>query len=131
MATTSGIAELARWEVALVFQPGLRVPHNKFCICIDWDQRWFFYINSEPTRRKKWRPYTVEVENYEVFGLTKTSYIDTTMIIEDIPEQELIQAVNNIERRMGPLPRNVIWRIQQAVSSHTLFSPEQRTAILE
>lgn len=131
MITINGFAGLTRWEVALVYQPNLRFPHDKFCICIDWDRRWFFYINSEPPRRRKRREYAVEVERFEVFGLKKTSYIDTTMIIEDIPEKELMQAVNDIGRRKGPLIPIVISRIQHAVARHELFSQEQRAILLE
>lgn len=124
-------AGLDRWEVILVYRPDLINPHDKFCICADWDRRWFLYINSKPPKFGILSPSDVEVYNYEVFGLWKeTSYINTAAIIDDVPEKELMQALADPARRKGPLNPNVVLRVQQSVESHKMLTIEQRDALL-
>jgi len=122
---------LAKWEMVRVRRPDLRQPHDKYCICIDWQRRWFFYINSEPPAFRKAREVAVMVANFEVHGLTKVeSFIDTTQIVDDLPEQQLEEAVADDSRRYGFLAPFVRQRICDALMTHGALTAEQRLAIL-
>lgn len=121
---------LAKWDIVKVWRPDLSQPHNKFCICVDWERRWFLYFNSDPPLFRKARELAVSVENFEVGCLVKTSYIDTTSIVDDLPEKELLEAVNDQTRRAGSVPPFVRERIKEAVESHGVLTDEQRAAIL-
>ena len=108
----------------------LHRPHYKFCICIDYDRRWFFYIDSAPPPYRKARTVAVAVENFELQCLHKpVSYIDTTSIIDDLPDEYLAQAVVDQDRRHGPLLQFLIDRIKRAVESHGSLTEEQKEII--
>lgn len=122
---------LQRWEIVRVWRPDLHQPHDKFCICVDWDQRWFLYINSQPPQFRKAREAAVAVSNFEVACLTKPeSFIDTVAIIEDVPEDQLDAAINDPQRRHGLLIKAVVERLRAAVAAHGALTPSQRAAIL-
>jgi hypothetical protein len=121
---------LARWDIVRVFRPDLSQAHDKFCICIEWEKRWFLYFNSDLPRFRKAREVAVSVENYEVNCLRRTSYIDTTSIVDDLPEDHLMNAINDPNRRHGALPPSIIRRLQDAVRSHGVLDQEKMDCIL-
>lgn len=116
---------LDRWDVVKVFRPDLPKPHHKYCICLNWEERWFLYINSEPPQFRKARNFAVSVERHEVHGLIKTSHIDTTAIIDDLPPDELTKALEVPSCRWGPLAPFIVNRITSAITGHNVFTAEQ------
>lgn len=121
---------MQRWEIVRVFRADLAQPHDKYCICIDWAKRWFLYFNSEPPAFRKAREVVVTVENHEVLCLSHTSYVDTTSIIDDVPEEALQLAIATPARMHGSIAPFVVTRIKQHVQWHAALTEDQRAAIL-
>ena len=121
---------MQRWEIVRVWRADLAQPHDKFCICIDWEKRWFLYSNSEPPHFRKAREIAVSVESFEVNCLTKRSFIDTTFVVDDLPEVELAKALADQARCHGSIPPFIRDRVQAAVRAHKVLTDEQRAAIL-
>lgn len=123
---------LQKWEIVRVWRADLRQPHDKFCICLDWVSRSFLYINSEPPQFRKAQESAVMVTNFEVQCLNKPeSYIDTTAIIDDLPEVELQEAVADQDRRHGSIAPFVRERIREAAASNGALTDDERAAILD
>jgi len=120
---------LERWEVIKVFRPDLHQPHDKFCICISWEKRWFLYINSAPPVARKARELAVRVESYEIHFLIKASYIDTVSFIDDVPEDHIEVALKQKERCLGALPPFVVQRIKREVLSNKSLNDEKKRAV--
>lgn len=121
---------LPKWEIVRVFRPDLAQPHDKFCICIDWDRRWFLYFNSNPPQFRKARDLAVSVSSFEVVCLRRESFVDTTFVVDDLPETELQAAIVDQDRRHGAVINVVRERIRLAVASHGALTEAQREAIL-
>lgn len=120
-----------KWDVLRIWCAHLVPPHYKYCICIDWDQKWFFYINSEKPYSRKAQQHAVEVSNFEIVRLHKNpSYIDTTTMITNIDSIHAIAADGNQEQILGPLLPTVRQRIVDAVRAHGALDPDYETAVL-
>jgi hypothetical protein len=121
---------LKKWEVVRVWRPDLDRPHDKFCICLCWEKRWFFYINSNPPKFRKAREVAVQVENYEALFLHHTSYIDVSSIISDLPEQELLAALADEKRCHGALSPSLIGTIIPNVQLSASLTESEKFIIL-
>lgn len=63
--------------------------------------------------------------------MTHDSFIDTTPIIDDLPEGSLAAAIADQDRHLGVPPPNLVVRIQDAVRSHGALTAEQREAVFK
>ena len=123
---------LNKWDVIRVYRSDLRQPHDKFCICICPLRFWFFYVNSEPPSFRKKRQFAIDVANHELTCLTKpVSYIDTTTIIDDLPEAALAAALLPINgHHYGPIAPFLRKKIIETAQRHGVLSPVQLDAVL-
>jgi hypothetical protein len=114
---------LNKWDVVRVFRQDLLPPHDKFCICICPVQMLFVYINSSPPAFRKKREHAIEVSSFEILCLTKTSYIDTTSIVDDLPQEHLAAAISDPQRRHGSISPSIRQRMIAAVEAHGALPP--------
>jgi len=123
---------LQKWDIIKVYRGDLNQPHDKYCICICPVRFWFFYVNSEPPAFRKKRQFAIEVANHELICLTKpVSFIDTTAVIDDLPEPGLNAALmSNNGRHFGPIPPFLRDKITAAAQAHGVLSPEHLEAVL-
>lgn len=121
---------MRKWDVIRVFCDFLTRPHDKFCICICPEQRWFMWFNSEPPQFRKARQIAVQVSNFEAMFLTHTSYLDTTKLV-CLSDDVLAPALADPKRAAGSLPRSIRDRIVVMVESHDVMPDDQRKAVTE
>jgi hypothetical protein len=121
---------LKKWDVVRVYRPDIIPPHDKFCICIDVEKNWFFYINSKLPPFRKAREVAVAVENFEANFLTHTSYVDVAQIIRDVPEGKLAEALADHSRMHGQLAPFLIERIKESVRIAASLSENEKDIIL-
>jgi len=115
---------LKKWDLLRVYRNDLRQPHDKYCICVCPTKKLFFYINSCPPKFHKKREFALEVENFEITCITKTSYIDTTTLIDDLPEAALNEALSDPKRQHGSVSPTLQQKIIATVRAHNALSPE-------
>lgn len=120
-----------KWDIIRVFRPDLLRPHDKYCICICPRRKWFFYINSEPPRFAKAAEYAITVQNYQITCITHVSYIDTTSMVDDLPEAQLSEALADVNRQHGSLSPTLRKAIISAAVAHGVLEPEKLAAVLE
>jgi len=120
-----------KWDIIKVFRPDLPGPHDKLCICICPLRNWYFYINSEPPRFRRAREVAITVENYQIGCITHTSYIDTTIIIDDLPQRQLEEALADEGRHYGSVSPTLRKAIIETVRSHGVLPLEMQNAVCE
>lgn len=104
-------------------------PHDKYCIVIDAEKGWFFFINSNPPPFRKARALAVELHNYEATFLSHTSYVDTTSY-ELLSDEAVRAAMKDPNRHCGALIKSVREKIVGMVASHEVLSPGPREIVL-
>ena len=117
---------LSAGDVLYVWCEDIVDPHDKFCICVSPENRWFLFINSNPPRL---REAAVEITSFELMPLRRDSYIDTS-VIYTLSEAELSAAMAEERRHKGPLLPTVRARIKKNAEDHDLLKPAHRDAIL-
>lgn len=83
------------------------------------------FINSEPPMFRKARDLAVELSNFEVHFLVRTSYVDTTTLMS-FDKDVVDSAWADEGRRMGKLAPSVIKRIQNGVLAHEVMPEKHR-----
>lgn len=121
---------MKKWDVIRVYRPDIVPPHDKFCICVCPDLKWFFYFNSNPPPFRKARTVAVEVSNFEAGFLSHASYIDVSQIIDDVPTKELADALSDSSRCHGQLAPFLVAKIRQSVAEAASLTKTQKSVIL-
>jgi hypothetical protein len=120
---------LNKWDVLLVWCANLPQAHNKYCICIDPAQHWFFFINSSPPYARRAREVAITVAVHEAPFLTHQSYIDTTSI-ERLHADEVTAALAEADRRKGRISPTLVNRIKATVQGHGALNADEMSAVL-
>ena len=102
--------------VLLIYCTYIEPPHDKFCVCVCPDRRWFFFINSEP---RKSNVGQVPVLPRDLDCLDHESYIDTTKIVT-FTTNELSRA-----QRKGAINPTIKLKIKMAVQAHGILPAKQ------
>ncbi len=119
---------LSPGDVILIYCRNLKDPHDKFAVCVCPKRKWFFFINSEPRKRKP--DAQVEIRTYELASLDHDSWIDTSSI-KSFSDAELIPAKRDRNRHKGTLSPAVRLKIKKAVREHNRLSEVQAKVIDE
>lgn len=89
------------------------------------------FINSSPPMFRKARELAVTIENFEATFLTHTSYVDTTNLQTDIPNDLIDEALQDPDRNHGALSPSLQEKIRTGVDNHEVMEPEFRDKVLE
>lgn len=116
---------MEKWDVVRIFCADLVPPHDKFCICVCPERALFMFINSDPPMFRKARDLAIEMSNFEVHFLARTSYVDTTKLMS-FDRATVERAWAEERRRMGKLAPSIIKRIQNGVLAHEVMPNDQR-----
>ncbi|MBB99025.1 MAG: hypothetical protein CML67_05755 [Rhodobacteraceae bacterium] len=122
---------MQKWEVIRIYCDHLPEPHDKFCICICPENRWFMFINSRPPMYRKARDMAVSIESHEALFLGHLSFVDTTKLQDDIPDDLVDNALGDPNRNHGVLAPFVRNRIIEGVGSHEVMEPNHRAKVIE
>lgn len=79
---------------------------------------------------KKAREVALEVDNFQISCITKTSYIDTTQVVDDLPEVELAAAKNDPNRHHGSISPTLRKTIIATVLAHGALTPDMQEAVV-
>lgn len=115
---------MKKWEVWYIWCSQLPTPHDKYCITIDPEKHWFFFINSDPPRARKARGFAVAIQNFELTCISHESFVDTTTI-EKLIEKDVSAALSEPNRNKGFLSPTLRERICQAAHSHGVLSQDE------
>jgi hypothetical protein len=120
---------LNKWDVLLVWCANLDRAHDKFCICIDPAQHWFFFVNSDPPFSRRAREVALTVAVHELPILDHQSYIDTTSI-KRLHIEEVTAALAESRRHKGRISPTLVNRIKATVQGHGALNPDEMAAVL-
>ena len=117
---------LASGDVLYVWCDRITPPHDKYCICVSPEDRWFLFINTKPPRA---RDAAVLIRSYELDCLDHNSYVDTSFVYM-LSEDEIASALARRNRHKGPLSNMLKLRIKTNVRNHNLLRKQLRDAIM-
>lgn len=117
---------LASGDVLYVWCDRITPPHDKYCICVLPEDRWFLFINTKPPRA---REAAVLIRSYELTCLDHDSYVDTSFVYL-LSEDEIASTLAHRSRRKGLLSNMLKLCIKTNVRGHNLLRNELRDAIL-
>ena len=117
---------LSPGDVILIFCQKLKVPKDKFTICVCPERKWFFFINSKPRPLKP--ESQVPIHDYELPCLDHDSWVDTSKIIS-FSDSELIPAKRDKRRHKGSLSNALKLRIKKLVRDHERLPGHQAQVV--
>ena len=104
-------------------------PKDKYVICIDPNQGYFFMINSAPWRATP--RAQVRIRPHELQCLKHDSYVDTSKIVL-FDKSETQEALKDEPwRSMGSLSPMLCLRIKRAVNNHQHLPPVHARLVLD
>ncbi|MBL4805970.1 MAG: hypothetical protein JKY31_01620 [Rhodobacteraceae bacterium] len=122
---------MKKWDVVRIYCGFLKQPHDKYCICICPERRWFYFINSEPPQFRKARALAISIENYEAVFLNRVSYVDTTKVEKNLDTDSIDQAITDQDRHCGAIMPTIRERIRGAVGQHNVLTEEELSLIMD
>lgn len=88
------------------------------------------FINSEPPQFRKARELAISIENYEAIFLSHTSYVDTTKLQTNIPQNLIQAALDDPARKHGFISPTIKQRIIDAVQRHDVLESEYKQKVI-
>lgn len=89
------------------------------------------FVNSEPPMFRKARDLAVSIASHEALFLDHESFVDTTKLQDDIPDELIDRALADPTRNHGMLAPFVRTRIIEGVEFHEVMEPNHRAKVLE
>ena len=80
---------------------------------------------------RKARDMAVSIESHEALFLGHLSFVDTTKLQDDIPDDLVDNALGDPNRNHGVLAPFVRNRIIEGVGSHEVMEPNHRAKVIE
>ena len=93
------MVQLNKWDIIRAKSWHTRDGHSKYCICLDPNEKWFLFINSNLPEFPCVKEYAVLVLDYKQRCLSKTSYIDISLRddgdieLDDLTEDDVIDSL--------------------------------------
>ena len=121
--------DMQKWDVVRIHCAELAHAHDKYCICICPVTNLFMFVNSDKPMFRKARDLAVEIANFELHFLKRTSYVDTTKLME-FDAAVVALAWSDQSRRLGTVAPAIRARLCAGVLAHNVMRDEHRALFI-